>query len=391
MEQGAVDGGYRRAVFGLAIAGLVAFGELYGVQSLLPAIAEDLRVSAADAALAQSGAALGVAVAVVPWSLLARRIGTGRALRLAVALTAILGPLVPLMESLELIVAVRVVQGMVIAGIPGLALVHLGRILDARHALAAAGWYIAGTSVGGPLGRLVAGVGGIAGWRVGLAAVSLMTIVAAIAFFALRSGTELVLPVPTTHVVPGDSPGIWRDYRLWALYLCAFLYVGAFVALYNYLGFRLVGPVFGLPDVVISFVYLAYVFGTVSSAAVGRFALTWGRRPVLVVCVAAQLAGTALTLSDSLPLTAGGVAIATAGFFGAHTIGSGWAAQLGRGGTGASAGYSLAFYLAAGVLGWVAGLVYVASGWTATVSVLCAALLATLLAGFALPKPVRRA
>jgi predicted MFS family arabinose efflux permease len=151
-----------------------------------------------------------------------------------------------------------------------------------------------------------------------------------------------------------------------------------------------VGPVFALPDVVISLVYLAYVFGTVSAALVGRLALRWGRRPVLAACVALQLVGTALTLSDSLALTAIGVATATGGFFGAHTIGSGWSAQLGRGGTGASAGYSLAFYLAAGVLGWAAGLVYVASGWTATVTALCAALAAALLAGVALPAPARR-
>lgn len=375
---------FRRVVIGLAAAGLVAFGELYGVQALLPVIARDLAVSAADAALAQSAAALGVALAVVPWSLVARRTGSGPALRVAVVASAVLGLAVSFLPTLELLVAARFVQGAVIAGIPALALVHLGRTLDARHVLAASGWYIAGTSLGGLLGRLVAGFAGdLGGWRAGLVAVSVVSLAAAAVFLVLVPVRGMSAVLQPGHALAGRPP--LRRGRVWLLFALAFVLMGCFVSAYNYLGFRLVGPAFDLPDVVIGLVYLAYVFGTVSSALAGGLAVRWGRRTVLLASVALQLAGTALLLSSTLPLTFAGVALLTAGFFSAHSIAAGWAAQLGHGGASAAAGYTLAYYAGAALLGWGSGLVFVGAGWAPLVGVICAGLVVALALSALLP------
>ena len=47
--------------------------------------------------------------------------------------------------------------------------------------------------------------------------------------------------------------------------------MGGFVAVYNYLGFRLEGPPFFLPASLASLVFLAYLAGTVSSRVTMRF------------------------------------------------------------------------------------------------------------------------
>ena len=377
----------RRVVVGLAAAGVVAFGELYGVQALLPPLARDLGVSAPDAALTQSAAALGLALAVIPWSLLARRTGTGPALRVAVALSVVIGIVVPLMPTLELLVAVRFVHGAVIAGIPALALVHLGRTLDARQVLVASGWYIAGTSVGGLSGRVIAAFAGdLGGWRGGLTAVSVLSLAAGIAFFLLVPMGRARVVLEPGHPLAGRSP--LRDRRVWVLFGLAFLLMGSFVSTYNYLGFRLVGPLFELPDLVIGLVYLAYLFGTLSSALVGGIAARWGRRPVLAVSVLAQLLGTALVLVPSLPVTFLGVAVLTTGFFAAHSMAAGWAAQLGDGDATPSAGYTLAYYGGAAVLGWATGLVFAAAGWPPLVLVICGLLVLALALSALLPRRV---
>mgnify|MGYP002652271561 CR=1 FL=1 len=266
---------FRRVVIGLAAAGLVAFGELYGVQALLPVIARDLAVSAADAALAQSAAALGVALAVVPWSLVARRTGSGPALRVAVVASAVLGLAVSLLPTLELLVAARFVQGAVIAGIPALALVHLGRTLDARHVLAASGWYIAGTSLGGLLGRLVAGFAGdLGGWRAGLVAVSVVSLAAAAVFLVLVPVRGMSAVLQPGHALAGRPP--LRRGRVWLLFALAFVLMGCFVSAYNYLGFRL-GDKFGLSPALAGFVFILYLSGTWSSARAGVWAKTVSR------------------------------------------------------------------------------------------------------------------
>src|SRR5690606_1474922 len=63
---------------------------------------------------------------------------------------------------------------------------HLGDHLDRTRAVAAAGWYISGTAIGGLSGRFVAGiVGAIAEWRLALIAVSLVAAAAGVIFLLL--------------------------------------------------------------------------------------------------------------------------------------------------------------------------------------------------------------
>ena len=45
--------------------------------------------------------------------------------------------------------------------------------------------------------------------------------------------------------------------------------MGGFVAVYNYLGFRLSGEPFSLPATLISLIFLAYLSGTVTSRWAG--------------------------------------------------------------------------------------------------------------------------
>ena len=67
-----------------------------------------------------------------------------------------------------------------------------------------------------------------------------------------------------------------------SLYLQAFLLMGGFVAVYNYLGFRLHGEPFGLPTTLVSLIFLAYLSGTVSSLWAAGLTTRFGRRNVLL-------------------------------------------------------------------------------------------------------------
>ncbi|MFV0254310.1 MAG: MFS transporter [Beutenbergiaceae bacterium] len=376
---------YRRTVIGLAAAGVVAFGELYGVQSVLPMIATDLRVSEADAALLQSAAALGVAVAVIPWSLLARRWGSGAPLRVAIIASAVLGPVVPLLGSLAPLVAVRFTQGVLLAGIPALALAHIARSFDLATALTVSGWYVAGTALGGPLGRLVAGVvteiGG--GWRWGMAGVAVLGMAGAAVAITMLRGQQGHSPAHR----PSTATSVWRDRRIWLLYAHALALMGTFVAFYNYLGFHLIGPQLRLPEIAIPLVYLAYLFGAVSAARAPWLVWRWGARRVLLLAVLTQLAGAALTLIETVPFTLAGLAVLTIGFFGAHSTAAAWVGQLSGGDARVTAGYSLAYYLGAAVLGWAAGLVYGSGGWAPTVAAIAGVLAVTAVSTLLLPRP----
>lgn len=360
---------YRRILAGLAFAGVATFAQLYSPQALLPMMAADLQVTAAEAALTISLATVGLALTVLPWSFLADRIGRVRAMMWGICAATVLGLLVPLAPSFELLLGLRMLEGMALGGIPAIAIAYLNEEVSKAHTAVAAGSYIAGTTLGGLAGRLVAGAAGeLWGWRAGVLAVSLLAAAAAVLFLVLVPQAR-----GFTAAAAGGFRGALRTLaghgrnpRLLALYIQAFLLMGGFVAVYNYLGFRLSGEPFSLPAAVISLIFLAYLSGTVSSRWAGGLTLRFGRRNVLVAGTVLMAAGLALTLTQVLALILLGLVLFTGGFFAAHSIGAGWTGAIATTGRAQAASlYNLAYYLGSSAIGWAGGLVFQSLGWAA--------------------------
>jgi predicted MFS family arabinose efflux permease len=379
---------YRRLLAGLFFAGVATFAQLYSPQAALPLIAADLKIGAADAALVVSSATIGLAIGVIPWSVVADRVGRVRAMSIAVTAATVFGLLVPFATSFPLLLTGRLFEGAMVGGVPAIAVAYLSEEIEPRHAARAAGTYVAGTSIGGLLGRLVAGpVAELASWRIGVFAVAVLCAMAAALFIGL-------VPKPQGFV-PGRSRGPsteggllrrlavnLRSVRMLALYAQGLLLMGGFVALYNYLGFRLSGAPFSLPQTLISLLFVAYLAGTWSAARAGALAARFGRRPVLLVAVAAMVAGVLLTLSTVLVVVLVGLLVATAGFFAGHAVASGWTgleATAGR--AQASSLYNLFYYVGSSLFGWLGGVFFVTWGWAGTAAMIAAlALLAGVLA-----------
>ncbi|MNI60381.1 Inner membrane transport protein YnfM [compost metagenome] len=142
--------------------------------------------------------------------------------------------------------------------------------------------------------------------------------------------------------------------------------MGGFVAVYNYLGFRLHAEPFGLPATVVSLIFLAYLSGTVSSRWAAGLTAKFGRRNVLLAGIAIMSAGLAMTLVENLTATLAGLVIFTGGFFAAHSVGSGWTGAIATTGRAQAASlYNLSYYLGSSVIGWAGGLAFQAFGWPA--------------------------
>lgn len=361
---------YRRLLIGLFFGGVATFAQLYATQAVLPVIAADVGASPSGAALTVSASTLGLAVAVIPWSIVADRVGRVPAMTIGLIAATLLGGTTPFAHDLGILLALRLLEGAALGAVPAVALAYLSEEVDARHVAAAAGSYIAGTTVGGLTGRVVSGwVAELAGWRWGVASVVLLCVVAAVLFLAL---------VPAARgFVPGrfrSTPGPSVRRRLWlnlrspvqlALYAQGFLLMGAFVAVYNYLGFHLSEPPFSLPPVVITLLFLAYLAGTVSSPRAGALAVRHGRLPVLLACAVVMTGGVALMFVPATAAAVVGLVGFTAGFFGAHAVASGWTpvAADPRARAQASSLYYLGYYAGSSVFGWALGLVFGAAGW----------------------------
>ncbi|MEV4951479.1 MFS transporter [Paenarthrobacter nitroguajacolicus] len=361
--------GYSRVLAALALAGVATFAQLYSTQAVLPLMAADLRITAAEAALSISLATVGLAVTVLPWSFVADRIGRVRAMAIGIAVATLLGLLVPLAPTVPWLLGLRTLEGMALGGIPAIAIAYLNEEVTKIHTALAAGTYVAGTTLGGLAGRLVAGpVGELWGWRAAALAVSLLATVSAVLFLVLVPKQRRFSPAP-----PMGFRGALRTLgrhssnpKLVSLYLQAFLLMGGFVAVYNYLGFRLHAEPFGLPATVVSLIFLAYLSGTISSRWAAGLTTRFGRRNVLVAGIAIMSAGLAMTLVENLAATLAGLVIFTGGFFAAHSVGSGWTGAIATTGRAQAASlYNLSYYLGSSVIGWAGGLAFQAFGWPA--------------------------
>ena len=375
VERGSVHtgtGAYRRIAAALFLAGFATFSLLYCVQPLLPEFARDFGVGAAESSLALSFTTGALAIAIVAAAALSERIGRRGLMAGSMMGAAAITILAGLTQGWPAFLALRAAEGVVLGGVPAVAMAYLAEEIDPAGLGRAMGVYVAGTAFGGMIGRVGTGILVEAlSWRAAIVVVGLFGLASAAAFF-------LLLP-PSRHFRPRHGLGIghhlaaWRghlaDGRLLALFAIAFLAMGAFVAVYNYAGFRLTAPPYGLDQTGLGLVFLVYTAGVVGSSLVGGLADRRGRYRALALCIAIAIIGIATTLLTPLPLVIAGMAMMTFGFFGAHAVASGWVGRLARGSKGhASSLYLLGYYLGSSVLGSAGGWFWQAAGWPGVVA-----------------------
>jgi YNFM family putative membrane transporter len=205
------------------------------------------------------------------------------------------------------------------------------------------------------------------GWRWALAAVAVLAL--------LCAGVAGALLPASRHFVARRSRALSSraitDPALLALYGIGACAMGAFIAVFNALGFRLTSAPFALGAGAASAVFLVYPIGSLSSAVSGRLADRFGRRAVMPVGALLTAAGLLLTLSGRLAVVIFGLAVLTAGFFCLHGVASGWVPVRAHAG-GVAAGqaaslYLVAYYAGASIAGSLAGTAWSLGGWDGVV------------------------
>jgi len=379
---------YRRVVLALFAAGVATFALLYSTQALLPALSEEFRVTSAQSTLTMSLTTLGLGLALLVAGPASDLVGRTRMIHLSLTAAGLVAVACALAPTWPTLLALRFLQGVALAGLPAVATAYLREELHPSTHARVAGLYIGGTALGGMAGRLATGpVGEAAGWRWALATVALLALACAVVVRATLPGSQRFTPAPTgARVLLTMFGRAVRDPGLLALYGIGGCVVGALVAVFNTLGFRLAGAPYHLGLGAASLVFLVYPVGTASAAAFGRWADHYGRRAMLPVGCLLATCGVLLTLAGPLPIVMIGLGLLTAGFFAVHGIASGWVparAHAGGISTGqATALYLFSYYLGSSAFGSLAGRAWSTAGW-AGVTILSTVLLAAT-TGFAL-------
>lgn len=358
---------YRKLALALVIAGFATFSLLYCVQSLLPVFSQAFGVSAGEASLVVSLATGPMAVMLLVASVLSDRIGRRQMMTgslFAASTVTVISTLIPGWHALLIS---RFMTGVALSGIPAVAMAYVAEEVDAGSIGGAMGLYIAGSAIGGMAGRLVSSVmTEWLGWRYAVAAIGGCSLIGAIVFS--RAAPPSRSFVARRHDWASFSTSVRqlrRDAALPWLYGESFLLMGAFVTLYNYVTFRLLGPPYALSQSAVGAIFLFYIVGSFSSTWFGQLAGRLGRRRVFWIPILTFLGGVALTATRPLICVVLGIGIATVGYFGAHSVASSWVGRRGGAARAQAAAFYLFFlYVGSSVLGSAGGIAWSRVGWT---------------------------
>lgn len=338
--------GYRRIMGAMFAAGLATYMLLYGTQPLLPVFVEEFGVTATAATLTVTLTTTGLGVALLVAGPLSEYLGRAPLILGSVCSASIAGVLCAVAPSWEALLVLRCLQGVLLAGLPAVATVYLREEVHISAQASAVGLYIAGTGVGGLAGRVItAPVADLWGWRWGLAATGLVSLVCA---------TVVAVQLPASRHFVSQRNG-WRaslttagrasrDPALLALYGLGACGIGAIVGIFNTISFRLIEAPFELSLAMLSLVYFTHLLGSVSSTVCGVYADRLGRRALIPIGGVVGLVGLALMAIESLAMILIGLSMLVMGFFVIHSLSSGWVAARAHA-AGISAGQAASFYL----------------------------------------------
>jgi YNFM family putative membrane transporter len=373
---------FRRINRAMVFGGFSTFALLYCVQPLMPLLAHDFNLTPAQSSLALSVATGTLAVSLLGSSVLSERYGRKPLMAGSMFCGAVLTLLAAFAQGYGQLLLLRALLGLLLGGMPALAMAYLSEEIAGPSLGHSMGLYIGGSAFGGMTGRVLASViSDYYNWRIAVGALGVA---------GLYAAWEFNRSLPASRNFRGGAGG-WRalfsgtakhlrDAGLPWLFLLAFLLMGAFVSMYNYIGYRLLAPPYGMRQSAVGALSILYLLGIFSSVWAGKLADRLGRRNVLWMVMLVMLGGLLLTLAGAVPLIVIGMGLFTFGFFASHSVCSSWVGRRARPPQAlASAIYLFFYYLGSSVLGWLAGVVWAHAGWAGFVSMLGTVLVTAML------------
>jgi MFS transporter, YNFM family, putative membrane transport protein len=358
------------------------FLTMYVTQPVLPVLRAEFGVTPGVASLTVSAVVLGIALANLPFGVLADRFPIAPIVLCGGAVVAAASLISALTHHIGVLIAARFLQGLFIPAMSTCLAAYLSRTLPPHRLNLMMGWYVSATVAGGMGGRLLGGfVFPATHWRLAFIAAALLVAGAVVA--ALR---WLPREPPPTHAGQ-DAEGflaLLAREELLRMFAVGFFAFFVFSSMFNYIPFYLSDAPLRASIRVITLLYLAYLVGIAAGPFSGTLTRRFGTGATLVAGCALFGLSVALTLVPSLPVIAVSLAGICGGFFAIHSAAVGSLNGRLTGSRGrANSLYVLLYYLggAAGIT--ASGAAYAHWGWHGTVALSSATLLVPLSVGIA--------
>ncbi|WP_409201642.1 MFS transporter [Pseudomonas brassicacearum] len=357
---------FMRTVLALFSGGFATFALLYCVQPMMPLLSTEFSINAAQSSLILSVATGLLAIGLLITGPISDRIGRKPVMVAALFAASVCTIASAMMPTWHGVLLLRALVGLSLSGLAAVAMTYLSEEIHPKHIGLAMGLYIAGNAIGGMCGRLITGVLiDFVSWHTAMLVIGGLALIAAAVFWRILPESRNFRPrsLHPRSLLDGFTLH-FRDAGLPLLFLEAFVLMGAFVTLFNYIGYRLLAQPYHLDQAFVGLLSVVYLSGIYSSAKVGALADKLGRRKMLWATIALMLAGLMLTMATPLWLVVLGMLVFTFGFFGAHSVASSWIGRRALQAKGqASSLYLFSYYAGSSVAGTAGGVAWHLGGW----------------------------
>jgi MFS transporter, YNFM family, putative membrane transport protein len=363
----------------VATAGFCTFLHLYGPQALLPELAREFGVGAAQISAMITASTLAIAL-TAPFTGAAADV-LGRKRLITAAMFAVAVPV--LMEAFATgpgtLVFWRFIEGLLLPPIFTVVLAYVGDEWPRNEVAGVAGLYVSASSLGGFSGRLVPGiVGDVFGWRYAFLVLAVIGFAGAV-LVAMKLPREKHFRSSEGFLASGRQ--MLRhlgNLQLMATCAVGFGVLFNFIAIFTYVSFRLAAPPYNFTPTLLGAVFVTYMAGTVATPWTGRVVMRYGRRTLMIGVISVWLVGLALLMAPPLILIMLGLALCAGCGMLCQATSTGYVTASATEGRSSAIGlYVSSFYVGGSVGGVAAGALWSAAGWWAVVA-LCAAVVAAM-------------
>jgi len=362
----------------VAAAGFCAFLNLYSPQALLPALARDFGVGAAEISTIMTASTLAIALSAPFTGALADVLGRKRVI--ATAMLAVTVPVagVAFASDVSALIAWRFLQGLLLPPIFAVTVAYIGDEWPRPEVASAAGIYVAGSSLGGFCGRFIPGVlGDLVGWRGAFFALAWLSLAGAAIVITLLPREKNFVRSAGMRASARQMLQHLKHPQLLATYAVGFGVLFNFVAMFTYVSFHLAAEPYLFSSTMLGTLFITYLVGAVLSPMAGRMIARFGRRSVMLATITVWASGAVLTLATPVATIIAGLILCAACGMLCQTVTTSHVTTIVRVGRSSAVGLYVTSFYAGGSMGaFLPGLAWSAGGWPACILMVIAMLAA---------------
>ncbi|WP_044417164.1 MFS transporter [Halarcobacter anaerophilus] len=297
----------------------VIFSTIYTPQAILPTLKQTFNISIIETNLLISGMLFILMITTPFYASISNRFEKKNIMVFSTFFLFISVLFSAMTTNFYLLLICRIIQGIFIPGITAIMLSYVQEIYPKSNVGLGMGIYMAATSFGAVIGRLLAGwITFIYSWRIAFAFFAFLLI---IAFFSIIFGLPSPKKIKTKKLVKkGNLLNYLCNKQILSVLLIPAIVFFSFMAISTFATYHLAEAPFNFNAKELGNIFLVLFSGVLISPLAGKYSDIIGRVKILFFGIGILIIGISLTLSSSYILIIIGITFVTIGMFTVQSV-----------------------------------------------------------------------